>query len=296
MGIATSLHDHRTFDPNGTIAPFINRTPEAGGDDPGTVRSRRVWNAGDYDRIAAGFRHEAEAFIARLGSTPGIYALDAACGSGNLTIPLARTGARVFGIDVAHSLLERARLWAERERVAVMLDEGTVEALPYSDGAFDLVVSMFGVMFASKPDRVAAELARVTKRGGVVALANWTRAGFVGQMLSLHVEFVPPAPGTPSGLLWADPATLAERFPAKDWTLQLQPRMLTFRYPHTPAGTAELFRAAYGPTVRTIEGLGEDGRVEFTQRLRELWQRHHVAGERDTVVNSEYLEVIATRR
>ena len=124
-----------------------------------TDRSRRIWGAGAYDRIAAGFRHEADAFVGRLALGPGQAVLDAACGSGNLTIPAAHTGATVTGLDLVPSLL------------AVALHAGNVEALPYADARFDVVLSMFGVMFAARPVRVAAELARVTRPGGRVARA-----------------------------------------------------------------------------------------------------------------------------
>jgi 2-polyprenyl-3-methyl-5-hydroxy-6-metoxy-1,4-benzoquinol methylase len=123
--------------------------------------------------------------------------LDAACGSGNLTIPAARAGASVSGLDLVPALLADAARWARRERLDVALEEGNVKALPYADAEFDVALSMFGLMFAARPDRVAAELARVTRPGGRVALANWTRAGFTGQMLAMHAAAVPLPDNTP---------------------------------------------------------------------------------------------------
>ena len=296
MQTATSRPARPGTEGDGTATRRRSTPVPATPEDPGVTRARRVWTAGAYDRIAAGFRHEAEAFVARLGVAPGTYVLDAACGSGNLTIPLARGGARVFGLDIARNLLHEAQAWAARERVGVMLDEGTVEEMPYADGAFPLVVSMFGAMFAARPALVASELARVTRRGGRVAMANWVMGGFIGRMLALHVAYAPPPAGAPSTLLWGDEAALRERFPAEHWDLTLTPRVLTFRFPHSPAGTAELFRASYGPTVRTLEAITEDQRAEFGQRLRELWESAHRAGASGTEVDSEYLEVVATRR
>ena len=269
-------------------------TPVA--DDPLTERTRRVWGAGAYARIAAGFRHEAAAFVERQALHPGARVLDPACGSGNLTIPAARTGARVTGLDLVPSLLAHAAAWADREGLAVALDEGSVEALPYADASFDVVLSMFGVMFAARPERVAAELARVTRPGGRVALANWTRAGFTGQLLALHVAQVPPPAGVPSPLLWADEATLRERFDARTWALTLTPRTLTFGYPYPPEGTAELFRAAYGPTVRTLEALDDARRAAFADAITAHWAAHQRGGAHETVVDAEYLEVVAVRR
>lgn len=265
-------------------------------DDPMTTRSRRIWGAGEYDRISAGFRHEAEAFVGRRGLAAGQEVLDAACGSGNLTIPAARTGARVTGLDLIPSLLARAGEWAAREGLAVTLHEGNAEALPYADASFDTVLSMFGVMFAARPDAVMAELARVTRPGGTVALANWTRTGFIGQMLGLHVKQVPAPAGVPSPILWGDEAVIAERFDAATWQVTTARRICTFRFPCTPAGTAELFRKEYGPTIRTFEALDEDRRAEFAADLAAHWTRHHAMGEAGTVVESEYLEVVAVRR
>jgi SAM-dependent methyltransferase len=261
-----------------------------------TERSRSVWSAGDYDRISAGFRDEAEAFVGRFALRPGQTVLDAACGSGNLTIPAARTGASVTGLDLVPSLLTAASAWAERERLPLALDEGSVEELPYADAQFDVVLSMFGVMFAARPDCVVAELARVTRPGGRVALANWTRSGFVGRMLAMHVARVPPPAGIPSPLLWGDEEVLRERFNGRDWRLTTTVRTLTFRYPHTPAGTAELFRATYGPTVRTFEKLDEDTRASFAAELTTHWSSHQRAGFPTTEVDAEYLEVVAIRR
>jgi ubiquinone/menaquinone biosynthesis C-methylase UbiE len=261
-----------------------------------TERSFRIWNAGDYDRIAAGFRDGAEAFVERRRLQPGQRVLDAACGSGNVTIPAARTGATVTGVDLVRSLLADARAWADREGLSLTLDEGSAEELPYADGQFDVVLSMFGVMFAARPDRVVAELARVTRRGGQVALANWTRHGFIGRLLAMHAAVAPPPAEVPSPLLWADEGALRKLFDGRTWQLTTTARTLTFRYPHTPAGTAELFRAAYGPTVRAFEVLDEDRRVAFAFDLADHWSRSQRASGTTTEVEAEYLEVVAVRR
>lgn len=264
--------------------------------DPATERSLGIWSAGDYDRIAAGFRDEARTFVARQALGPGQCVLDAACGSGNLTVPAARTGARVTGLDLVPSLLGATAAWAAREGLDVALDQGTVEEMPYADGQFDVVLSMFGLMFAARPDRVAAELARVTRPGGRVALANWTRGSFVGRMFAIHAAYAPPPVTAASPLLWGDGAALRERFDAREWQVTTTPRTLTFRYPLAPAGTAELFCAAYGPTVRTLEALDEERRALMRRDLAEHWSRHQRPGAHATEVDAEYLEVVAVRR
>ena len=266
------------------------------GNDTMTERSRRVWGAGDYDRISAGFRHEAQAFVDRRELKPGQRVLDAACGTGNLTIPAARTGAKVTGLDLVPSLLAAASAWADREKLLIKLDEGSVEELPYTDGQFDVVLSMFGVMFAARPDRVVSELARVTRPGGQVALANWTRGGFIGGLFKIQTGYVPPPPDAVSPLLWGDEKALRERFDERTWQLSTTPRMCRFRYPHTPAGTAELFRGTYGPTVKAFEALDEDRRAAFAADLAAHWSGAQKASGSLTEVDSEYLEVVAVRR
>ena len=284
--------------PCGTITGEV-RVASRVGTLPGdalTERSRTIWAAGNYDLISEGFRDEAETFVRRRALRPDQSVLDAACGSGNLTIPAARTGASVTGIDLVPSLLADASAWAEWEGHSITLDQGNVEELPYCDAEFDVVLSMFGVMFAARPDRVVAELARVTRPGGEVALANWTRDGFIGRMLTMHAQRVPPPAGTPSPLLWGDEEVLRERFDEATWRLTTAPRTLTFRYPHTPAGTAELFGKAYGPTVRVFEALDEDGRASFATELASHWSSHQRGSGDMTEVEAEYLEVLATRR
>jgi 2-polyprenyl-3-methyl-5-hydroxy-6-metoxy-1,4-benzoquinol methylase len=259
-------------------------------------RSTRVWSAGDYDRIAAGFRDDASTFVERQGLRPEHHVLDAACGSGNVTIPAARTGASVAGLDLVWSLVERAAAWGQEEGLSIVFDEGTVEDMPYGDAEFDVVLSMFGLMFAPRPDRVAAELKRVTRGGGRVALANWTRDGFVGRMLALHVAYAPSPAGTPSTLLWGDDAVVRQRLGPRDWDVTTTKRVLTFRYPHSPAGTAALFASAYGPTVRVLESLEPARREQFMEELTALWAAAQRKEGRLTEVESEFLEVVAVRR
>jgi ubiquinone/menaquinone biosynthesis C-methylase UbiE len=264
--------------------------------DPLTERSRAIWSAGEYDRISAGFRHEAEAFVDRLALNSKLAVLDAACGTGNLTIPAARSGARVTGLDLVSSLLAATDSWGMREGLSIRLDQGTVEDMPYADSRFDVVMSMFGAMFAARPDRAVTELARVTRPGGRVALANWTRRGFVGQMFATHGKYVPAPAGISSPLLWGDESWIGQRFDERSWQVSTRLRTLTFRYPHAAEGTAKLFCTAYGPTVRALEALGADRRGLLAADLADLWTDHQQGGVVGTAVESEYLEVIAVRR
>src|SRR5437879_4183122 len=135
---------------------------------------KAVWTAGDFGQIAALSAKTAEEFVARTAITPGVRVLDVACGTGNTAIPAARAGADVIGVDIAPNLLAQARKRAAAENLPARFQEGDAEELAFADAHFDLVISMFGAMFAPRPDRVAAELLRVARPGATIAMANWT--------------------------------------------------------------------------------------------------------------------------
>ena len=172
---------------------------------------RSTWMAGDFGVIAKTIATYAEEFVGRLDLKPGVAALDVACGTGNVAIPLARRGAIVTGVDIATNLIEQARERASGEGLAVTFDEGDAEQLAYADSSFDIVTTMFGAMFAPRPELVASEFARVLKPGGLLAMANWNQEGFSGQMFRVGSRHVPPPPGLPPPTLWGDEAMVRER-------------------------------------------------------------------------------------
>jgi len=262
--------------------------------DPVTERVRATWTAGDFGRIATGYAPGAAEFIARLGLAQGERVLDVACGTGNLALPAARAGALTTGIDIAPNLIAQATESAAAEGLAVRFEVGDAEALPYADASFDTVVSMFGVMFAARPERAAAELLRVTRPGGRIALANWTPSGFIGQMLRIVVGHVPPPPGSVPVLQWGDEDVVRERL-AGATRVDCVRRRIMFDYPCSPAETVRLFREWYGPTVRAFGALGEDGRERLERELVALWSDNNHADGSTTRLESEYLEVMAWR-
>ena len=257
-------------------------------------RARTIWGAGDFGRIAPGFADGAAEFVRRIGIVPGERVLDVACGTGNVALPAARLGGAVTGLDIVPALLGQARAAAADRGLPLRLDEGNCEALPYRDRAFDVTISMFGVMFAGRPDRAAAELLRVTRPGGRIALASWTPTGFVGELLQTVKEFVPPPAGIPSPLLWGHEGTVRARL-ADARALRFERRMMEFAYPCSPAETADLFIAAYGPTVRASAALDAQGRTAFRRALTWLWTEYNQATDGTTRVESEYLEVTGVR-
>ena len=254
-----------------------------------------TWMAGDFEQIAKSYRLGAAEFVSRLDLKPGERILDVACGTGNLTIPAARKGAKVIGLDIAPNLLEQGREWAKAEGLAIQFDEGDVEELPYEDASFDTVITMFGAMFAPRPDTTAAELTRVCRPGGRIAMANWTPTGFIGQMFKTVGKHVPPS-GVPSPLLWGDEATIRERLNGSVADLQLTRRLMTFNFPFSAPEVVETFRLYYGPTHRAFAALDEAGQAALRQELAQLWSTHNQSQNGVTRVEFEYLEIVAVRR
>jgi len=263
--------------------------------DPVADRVRATWTAGDFGRIAVGYVRGAGEFIARLELESGERLLDVACGTGNLTIPAARAGADVTGVDIAPNLVAQARARAAAESLTIALDVGDAEQLPYETGQFDTTVTMFGAMFAGRPERAASELLRVTRSGGRIVMANWTPGSFIGQMLKATVAYVPPPVGTPSPLLWGTEDAVRVRLGAGCKTFALTRRMITFEYPFGPEQVVTEFRLWYGPTLRAFATLPDDGRESLRRDLERLWREHNRATDGTTRVESEYLEVVAVR-
>jgi SAM-dependent methyltransferase len=260
------------------------------------AKLRTTWISGDFEQIAKSYRSGAAEFVSRLDIKPRERVLDVACGTGNLTIPAAQKGARVTGLDIAPNLLEQGRTWAKAEGLAIQFEEGDVEDLPYEDGSFDTVITMFGAMFAPQPNITASELIRVCRPGGRIAMANWTPTGFIGQMFKIVGKHVPPAPGIPSPVLWGDEGTVRERFNGSVTALQLTRRLITFHFPFNPAEVVETFRLYYGPTYRAFAALDEAGQAALRQELEQLWSSHNQSPNGVTRLESEYLEIVAVRR
>ena len=261
--------------------------------DPLTERVRATWTAGEFGRIAKGYERGAGEFIARLGINVGDLVLDVATGTGNLAIPAARCGGFVTGVDIAPNLIEQARANAEQEGLEIAFDVGDAEELGYEDGAFDTVVTMFGAMFAARPERVAAELIRVTRSGGKIAMANWTPTGFIGQMFRAVGRHVPPPGGIPSPILWGSEIEVNARLRKGVQSLTLTPRTITFEYPFSATETVNVFRRWYGPTIRAFASLDDNGQRALQADLETLWNENNRATDGTTRVESEYLEVIA---
>ncbi len=256
---------------------------------------KATWMAGDFGQVANYTADEAEKFVERGAIKPGAHVLDVACGTGNTAIPAARVGANVIGIDIAANLLEQARKRAAAEQLPVKFEEGDAEELPYPDQTFDVVMTMFGAMFAPRPERVAAELLRVCKPGGMIAMANWTPEGFVGKSFRITSKLVPPSPGIPAPVLWGDEQTVRERLASGSSSLKLTRQMAQFNYPFSPRETVRFFRKYFGPTKVAFSRLDEAGQADLADQMEALWAEHNRATDGTTRVEAEYLDVRATR-
>jgi 2-polyprenyl-3-methyl-5-hydroxy-6-metoxy-1,4-benzoquinol methylase len=258
---------------------------------------RTAWMAGDFGVIAKTISASAEAFANRLAIPRGARVLDVACGTGNLAIPIARHGAIVTGVDIAANLLVQARERAAAEGLSATFDEGDAEQLPYPDASFDAVVTMFGAMFAPRPELVASEFARVLKPGGLLAMANWNPASFSAEMFKVSSRYVPPPPGIVPPVLWGDETTVRERLATNFAQVQTELIPIDFELPTNPAGAVAFFRKYFGPTYVAFSRLDEAGQTALAAALESLWSSANVSPTptTHTLIRNEYLQVTATR-
>lgn len=258
------------------------------------TKSRQTWTAGDYGKIAKSIEAAAEEFVARRGITPGMRVLDVACGNGNVAIPAARAGAEVIGIDIAPNLIEQAKQRALQASLEVTFEVGDVEDLPYRDAQFDLVLTMFGAMFAPRPGKAAAEMLRVCRAGGTLAMANWTPTGFAGQMFRLVGGYVPP-PQVPAPTLWGEEQVVRERLHEGTARIDATLANAEIRYPFPPQDVVNYFRDFFGPVRNAFAALPEVKQAMLERDLVAHWTRHNRAADGTTLVSAEYLEVVAIR-
>ena len=242
--------------------------------------NKALWEKGDFTRIADTMRESGEALVRRLGITKGLKVLDLGCGDGTTALPEARVGADVLGVDIARNLVEAGnRRVAEAGLMNIKFQEGdatNLEQLP--DKSFDLVVSIFGAMFAPKPFDVAKEMVRVTRPGGRIVMGNWipNDPTLVAQILKISSNYTPPPPeGFVSPMTWGIESNVIERFTAagvpKD-NISFARDTFTFDFPGTPSAYVDEFRKYYGPTMNAFEAAEKNGRAAELQReLRELF-------------------------
>jgi ubiquinone/menaquinone biosynthesis C-methylase UbiE len=260
------------------------------------TRQKATWASGDYAVVGTTLQIVGETLCEAADLRAGQRVLDVAAGNGNATLAAARRWCEVTSTDYVPALLERGRERAAAERLhAIDFREADVEALPFDDASFDAVLSTFGCMFAPNPPRVAAELLRVCRPGGKIALANWTPEGFIGQLFKTVGKYVPPPAAVTSPALWGSRARIAELFGAAASDIAAESRHFVFRY-RSPEHMLEVFRGYYGPILKAFGALEADGQHALAEDLVGLMQRFDRGGGAGIAVASEYLEIVITRR
>ena len=253
--------------------------------------NKALWEKGDFTRIAAAMRESGEALVGTLGIKKGMKVLDLGCGDGTTAVPEARLGADVLGVDIARNLVEAGNRRARDMGLAnLRFQEGDATDLSgLQDKSFDLVVSIFGAMFAPKPFDVAKEMVRVTRPGGRVVMGNWipNDPTLVAQILKISAAYTPPPPeGFISPMTWGIEANVIERFGgagiAKDKVSFLRDTY-TFNFPGKPSELVDQFQRHYGPTMNAFEAADKNGRsAELRKELGALFESQNKSPNKDT--------------
>ena len=256
-------------------------------------KQQATWSAGDYAVIGTTLQIVGEALCEAVDVAAGWQVLDVAAGNGNASLAAARRGCEVTATDYVDSLLERARTRAAADGLSLTTRSADAEDLPFEDASFDGVLSTFGVMFTPNPERAAAELVRVCRPGGRIGLANWTPAGFVGQMFKIVGQHAAPPPGVPSPLMWGTEDRLQE-LRGEHAKVEIARKVFTFRF-RSAEDFFETFKAYYGPMVRASASLDAAGQASLRDQLVALAAGANRSTNGSLSVDSEYLEVVATR-
>ncbi|HEX6333229.1 MAG TPA: class I SAM-dependent methyltransferase [Flavisolibacter sp.] len=268
---------------------------------PAANPNKALWEKGDFTKIAATMRESGTELVDKLGVTKNMRVLDLGCGDGTTAIPEAKLGAAVLGVDIARNLVAAGNRRAQEEGLSnCRFQEGDASNLQdLEDAQFDLVVSIFGAMFAPKPFDVAKEMVRVTRPGGRIVMGNWIPGDptLVAQILKISSAYTPPPPeGFISPMTWGVEANVIERFgqagiPQEN--ISFERDTYTFRSPYTPEQFVENFKNFYGPTMNAFEAAEKNGRAAELQReLVELFTRENRADTPDTlVIPATYLRV-----
>jgi len=263
--------------------------------------NQALWEKGDFTRIAESMRASGAALVQELGITPGLKVLDLGCGDGTTALPAAKLGADVLGVDIARNLVAAGNRRAQEQGLAnCTFQEGDachLEQLP--DGRFDLVVSIFGAMFAPRPLEVAKEKVRVTRPGGRIVMGNWipNDPTLVAQILRISSTYAPPPPaGFVSPMMWGMEANVIERFAAAGVPaaqVAFRRATFTFDYPGPPAAFVDEFRKYYGPTMNAFEAAETQGRAADLQtELEDLFSSQNQNPRQDaTSIPATYLLV-----
>jgi SAM-dependent methyltransferase len=268
-----------------------------------TNPNQALWEKGDFTQIAASMRESGEALVSRLGITKGLQVLDLGCGDGTTAVPAAQLGADVLGVDIATNLVaagnERAQ---ELGLTNLRFEQGDATDLSLLDDAsFDLVISIFGAMFAPNPFGVAKEMVRVTKPGCRIVMGNWipNDPTLVAQILKISSSYSPPPPeGFVSPMTWGVEDSVIERFTAAgvpEEGISFEKDTYTFNYPGSPEELVAEFKSYYGPTMNAFEAAAANGREADLQAELEALFNEQNMGNGATSIPATFLRVMVER-
>jgi SAM-dependent methyltransferase len=258
-------------------------------------RQQATWASGDYAVVGTMLQIVGEQLAEAVDLLAGERVLDVAAGNGNATLAAARRFADVTSTDYVPTLLDKGAARAQSEGLRnVQFQVADVEALPYGDASFDLVLSTFGVMFAPNHAKSAQEMLRVVRPGGRIGLANWTPESFIGRLFKTIGKHVPPPAGVPSPALWGSQAHLHTLFGSAG-DLRCEKKHFHFRF-RSPAHWVQVFREFYGPTHKAFGALPSEGQQALERDILALIAEFNRAAPHSMVVPGEYLEVVATKR
>lgn len=256
---------------------------------------RKVWASGDFDRIAELILPVGRRVVERAGVSEGMEVLDVGAGTGNAAVPAAQAGAHVIASDLTPELFEAGRRRAEAAGVQIEWEQADAEDLPYEDGRFDAVLSTFGAMFAPTQDAAAAELARVCKPGGTIAMANWTPEGSVGDFFRLVGRHNPPPVNLPPPILWGDPDHVRRLLEPHGITVECE-REIVGQEAESPEAYVELFERFFGPVVMAKAALEPQGKWEaFKSDYLDLVRSENKADDGRFRLDAEYLLVLGRK-
>jgi ubiquinone/menaquinone biosynthesis C-methylase UbiE len=259
-----------------------------------TARQQQMWATGDFHRIGVAQPIVGEQLVRAMEIRAGHQVLDVAAGAGNTALAAARRFAEVTATDYVPDLLVRARSRAEAEGLPMQTEVADAQALPYADGSYDAVTSTFGAMFAPDQQRTADELLRVLRSGGKLGMANWTPAGFVGEMFALGARYVPPPPGVQPPTRWGTEDGVRDLLERRGAEVHIQERDADFVYPSMPF-MLEYFRSWFGPTAMQFAALDPEGQQQLAADLLALYAKCNDAQDGTVLIHSPYLEVVVTK-
>ena len=258
------------------------------------ARQRTTWASGDFGIIGTTLQIVGESLCEAVNVRSGSKVLDVAAGNGNCSLAAARRWCEVTSTDYVPALLDDGRRRAEAERLPITFQEADVEALPFTDGTFDVVLSSFGVMFAPNHEKSASEMLRVCRSNGRIGLANWTPRGFIGRLFAVVGRYVPPPAGLTPPARWGTEEHLEHLFRASASDIKTTPRDFFFRY-RSPQHWVDVFRSWYGPVHKAFAGLPAEKQPQLEKDLIDLIAEFNTSGDSTMIVPGEYLEVVVVK-